>query len=66
HTRAEDDSKTTKKKKPKDNIFSRTPLSLDWLNKANLNLTVDVESFKYETSMLQSARFVMAMSPGRL
>ncbi len=66
HTRAEDDSKTTKKKKPKDNIFSRTPLSLDWLNKANLNLTVDVESFKSETSLLQSARFEMAMSPGLL
>jgi len=62
----EDDSKTTKKKKSQEPIFSRTPLSVDWLNKANLNLTVDVESFKSEGSLLQSAQFEMAMSPGLL
>jgi len=59
---ADDDSKTTKKKKSREPIFSRTPLSLDWLNQANLNLMVDIKSINSEWSLLQSARLEIAMS----
>jgi len=62
----ENDSQATKKKKSKTPIFGRTPLSLDWLNRANLNLRVDIESINSEWSLLQSARLKIAMSPGLL
>lgn len=62
----DDDSKTTRKKKPREPIFSRTPLSLDWLNQANLDLRIDIESINSEWSLLESARLEIAMAPGRL
>ncbi len=47
-------------------VFSRTPLSLDWMNKANLDLTIDIESFGAKTSQLQSAHIELAMDSSGL
>lgn len=47
-------------------VFSRAPLSLDWLNKANLDFTIDIESFSAKASQLRSAHIELAMDSSGL
>ncbi len=53
-----DKTRQTKSTAP---VFSRTPFSLDWLNKVNLDLTIDIESFGAKTAQLRSAHIGLVM-----
>lgn len=54
------------KKKAKGEVFSRTPIDFNWLKFADLDLTVVIESFDKERSAIESARFGIQLSSGRL
>jgi len=53
--------------KPKKlSFFSREPIELCWLKKADMNLLVDIESFDREKINLDSARFKINLDSGHL
>jgi len=59
--------KKKKSEKKKDApVFSRDPLPFHWLKKADLDLTVDVESFDEDVWDAQSAKLVLALKAGHL
>ena len=60
------DKKKKGKKKPDSPVFSRDPISFHWLKKADLDLTVDVDSFDQDEWDAQSAKLVVALKSGRL
>ena len=68
--RAAEERKAEQKKKDKTKIrlpvFSRDPLPFQWLKKADLDLTVDVDSFDQEGWQAQSAKLVLALKSGQL
>lgn len=47
-------------------VFSRDPLPFQWLKKADLDLTVDVDSFDQEGWEAQSAKLVLTLKSGHL
>ena len=47
-------------------IFSRTPIDYSWLNKVDLNVSLDMPSFNKAKSRLESAKFVIALKAGQL
>jgi hypothetical protein len=55
-----------KKVKHKEPVFSREPLDLDWMHKANLDLDVNIESFDREHSEALSAKFKIKLNAGHL
>ncbi|MEW6520834.1 MAG: AsmA-like C-terminal region-containing protein [Thermodesulfobacteriota bacterium] len=56
-----------RKKKPSATpIFSRKPLDLHWLQRADGNLTVDILSFDRERFKMESARLTLINQAGRL
>ncbi|MFQ5644326.1 MAG: AsmA-like C-terminal region-containing protein [Thiogranum sp.] len=67
--KAKDKKKKRKKKKSdkekKIPVFSRDPLPFHWLKKADLDLTVDVDSFDQDGWDAQSAKAVIALKSGR-
>ncbi len=68
--KAAQEKKDKKKKKNKEAkhapVFSRDPLPFHWLKKADLDLTVDVDSFDQEGWEAQSAKLVLALKSGQL
>ncbi len=47
-------------------FFSREPLTVDWLKKADVDLFVDIASFDKQQMTLESAQFRVALESGRL
>lgn len=47
-------------------FFSRSPLELNWLKKADMDLLVDIASFDQETTNLESAQCRIGLESGRL
>ncbi|MBU0910313.1 MAG: AsmA-like C-terminal region-containing protein, partial [Proteobacteria bacterium] len=47
-------------------IFSRDPLDLHWLQMADCNLAVDIQSFSGEQLQMESAKFEMINQSGKL
>lgn len=71
--KAGQNKKDKKKEKKKKNgkkahapVFSRDPIPFHWLKKADMDLTVDVDSFDQEGWDAQSARLVLALKSGHL
>jgi len=61
------DKKGKKSKKKEDSpVFSRDPISFHWLKKADLDLTVDIDSFDQDEWDAQSAKLVIALKSGHL
>jgi hypothetical protein len=54
------------KKKETSPVFSRDPISFRWLKKADLDLTVDIDSFDQNEWDAQSAKLAIALKSGRL
>ncbi|RJX28603.1 MAG: AsmA family protein [Desulfurivibrio sp.] len=57
---------TGKKKPAATPIFSRKPIDLHWLQRADGNLTVDILSFDRERFKIESARLTLINQAGRL
>lgn len=58
---------SAKKKKPAATpIFSRDPLDLHWLQRADGNLTVDILSFDRERFKMESAKLTLSNQAGKL
>jgi len=47
-------------------VFSRQPMDLDWMKLADVDLSVDIQSFDRENSEALSANFSMALQSGLL
>jgi len=47
-------------------LFSRTPMSFDWLEKIDIDLIIDIKSFNKEKSRFESAYFKVALESGHL
>ena len=54
------------KRASKEPFFSREPITFDWLNKVDLDLSVDVESFDPELARGESAQARIKLQSGRL
>ncbi|MGD8433978.1 MAG: AsmA family protein, partial [Syntrophobacterales bacterium] len=63
-----EDDKEGKKKKPskKEHVFSREPIDFDWLKKADVDITIEVESFAQEQFLAESAHFHLGIKSGLL
>ncbi len=55
-----------KKSKEKGPVFSRAPMDLGWMKKADMDLLVDIQSFDRDYSEAVSAEFRILMKGGRL
>jgi hypothetical protein len=55
-----------KKLKQKEPVFSRDPVDLDWMDKANVELDVDIESFDREHSEAQAAKMKITLKSRQL
>jgi hypothetical protein len=53
-------------KQEKNEVFSRAPMDFDWLKKADLDLSVAIESFDQERSQLESAQLAIVLKSGHL
>jgi|GEM_PF-1814918 hypothetical protein len=62
----EQKKKEKKNKKAKQPVFSRKPMDLDWLKKADVDLTVDILSFDRANSEALSANARAVLKSGRL
>ena len=60
------DKKKKDRKKENSPVFSRAPIPFQWLKKADLDLTVDIDSFDQDQWDAQSAKFVIALKSGHL
>ncbi len=61
--RTRDRNKKSKKKGP---VFSREPVDLSWMKKADLDLLVDIKTFDRAYTEAVSAQFPIKMKAGRL
>jgi len=68
--KAADEKKKKRKKKDKKKnaspVFSRDPIPFQWLNRADLDLTVNIDSFEGDQWDAQSAKFIIALKSGHL
>jgi hypothetical protein len=62
----EREEKSKKKKKSKPPVFSREPMDLAWLKKADVDLTIDILSFDPANSAALSASARAVLKSGRL
>ncbi len=60
------DNSAEQVKLEKSHIFSRLPIDLGWLKKAELDLEIDIESFSKAESSIESAQFVITQKDGHL
>jgi hypothetical protein len=59
-----ENARQDKLKKPR--VFSAASIDYSWLNKAYLDLSIDIASFSKEKSKLKSAQFAVALKSGHL
>jgi len=54
------------KKSSNERLFSSAPIDFEWLNKADLDLSVDIESFDEQKARAQSGKLAVVVQSGEL